>query len=207
MDNQVTQLMEDLEEEAVLALVKRQLEAGVNAPEIVSACQRGMVGVGEKFEQGTYYISDLMMAGEIFKRIGELLAPMMKGGAGPTIGKVVVGTVKDDIHNIGKDLVAGMLRSANMEVTDLGVDVPPERFVEAVKETGATVVSLSALLTVAFDSLKATVGAFEAAGLRDKVKIMIGGGPVDQSVCNFTGADKWGADAQSAVRMAKEWLS
>lgn len=207
MDNQVTKMMESLEEEALLALVRRQLEEGVNANEIISACQQGMIGVGERFERGTYYISDLMMAGEIFKQISELLEPMLTGGSGPTIGKVVAGTVKDDIHNIGKDLVVGMLKSANMEVTDLGVDVPPERFVKAVLETGATVVSLSALLTVAFDSLKATVKAFEDAGLRDKVKIMIGGGPVDQSVCNYTGADKWGADAQAAVRMAKEWLS
>lgn len=207
MDSQVTKLMEDLEENAVLALVKRQLEEGVNANDIISACQQGMIGVGEKFEKGAYYISDLMMAGEIFKQISELLEPMMKSGGGPTLGKVVAGTVKDDIHNIGKDLVVGMLRSANMAVTDLGVDVPPERFVAAVKETGATVVSLSALLTIAFDSIKATVGAFEDAGLRDKVKIMIGGGPVDQSVCNFTGADKWGGDAQAAVRIAKEWLS
>jgi methanogenic corrinoid protein MtbC1 len=207
MDNQVAKLMEDLEEDAVLASVKRQLEEGVNANEIISACQQGMIKVGKKFEQGTYYISDLMMAGEIFKQISELLEPMMKGGSGPTIGKVVAGTVKDDIHNIGKDLVVGMLKSANIEVIDLGVNVPPDQFVEAVKETGATVVSLSALLTVAFDSIKATVEAFVEADLRDKVKIMIGGGPVDQSVCNYTGADKWGADAQAAVRMAKEWLS
>ncbi|MBI5591630.1 MAG: cobalamin B12-binding domain-containing protein [Deltaproteobacteria bacterium] len=207
MDNQVIKLMEDLEEDAVLALVKQQLKEGVNANEIISASQQGMIGVGKKFEQGTYYISDLMMAGEIFKQISELLEPMMKGGSGPTIGKVVIGTVRDDIHNIGKDLVVGMLKSANMQVTDLGVNVPPERFVEAVRETGATVVGLSALLTVAFDSIKATVEAFAAAGLRDKVKIMIGGGPVDQSVCNYTGADQWGADAQAAVRMAKEWLS
>ena len=207
MENQVTKLMTDLEEEAVLALVKKQLDEGVDVSEILAACQEGMVGVGTLFEQGTYYISDLMMAGEIFKQISELIGPQMAGSAGTTAGKVVVGTVKDDIHDIGKDLVVGMLKSANMEVTDLGVDVPPERFVEAVKETGATVVSLSALLTVAFDSLKATVDAFEGAGLRDKVKIMIGGGPVDETVLKYTGADNWGADAQSAVRMAKEWVS
>ena len=165
------------------------------------------MGVGRKFEEGTYFISDLMMAGEIFKQINALVGPQVSGSAGSSIDKVVAGTVKDDIHDIGKDLVVGMLQSANIEVTDLGVDVPPERFVEAVRKTGATVVSLSALLTVAFDSLKATVDAFVAAGLRDKVKIMIGGGPVDGTVCKYTGADNWGGDAQAAVTLAKGWLS
>ena len=207
MENQITVLMADLEEHKVLELVKKQLEEGTDINEILAACQEGMVGVGKKFEEGTYFISDLMMAGEIFKQINTLAGPQVDGGPGSSIGKVVAGTVKDDIHDIGKDLVVGMLQSANIEVTDLGVDVPPERFVQAVKDTGATVVSLSALLTVAFDSLKATVDAFVAAGLRDKVKIMIGGGPVDGTVCKYTGADNWGGDAQAAVTLAKGWLS
>lgn len=207
MDNQVAGLMTELEEEEVLALVKKQIDDGVDVNEILAACQKGMVGVGKRFEEGKYYISDLMMAGEILKQIGELIGPSMGAGSGTSIGKVVVGTVKDDIHDIGKDLVVGMLKSANMEVIDLGVDVPPERFVEAVKETGATVVSLSALLTIAFDSIKATVDAFEAAGLRDKVKIMIGGGPIDETVRKYTGVDNWGADAQVAITLAKGWLS
>ena len=192
MENQIAVLMADLEEEKVLALVNKQLEEAKDINEILAACQEGMVGVGRKFEEGTYFISDLMMAGEIFKQINALVGPQVSGSAGSSIGKVVAGTVKDDIHDIGKDLVVGMLQSANIEVTDLGVDVPPERFVEAVRKTGATVVSLSALLTVAFDSLKATVDAFVAAGLRDKVKIMIGGGPVDGTVCKYTGGGQLG---------------
>ncbi len=207
MDNQVTALMTELEEDQVLKLVKKQIDDGVDVNEILAACQKGMIGVGKRFEDGKYYISDLMMAGEIFKQISELIAPLMTGENKSSAGKIVVGTVKDDIHDIGKDLVVGMLKSANFEVTDLGVDVPPQRFVEAVKETGATVVSLSALLTIAFDSIKATVSALEKAGLREKVKIMIGGGPVDETVCKYTGADNWGADAQAAVTLAKEWLS
>jgi len=206
MNNSVTALMTELQEEQVLALIKEQIGNGTNVNEILDACQEGMVGVGKKFEQGKYYISDLMMAGEIFKQISALLAPYMKGTEGNLLGQVIVGTVKDDIHDIGKDLVVGMLKSANIGVTDLGVDVPPERFVEAVKETGAKVVCLSALLTVAFDSIKATVDALADAGLRDKVKIIIGGGPVDETVCQYTGADNWGGDAQAAVSLAKEWL-
>lgn len=207
MDNQIASLMTNLEEEKVLALVKTRVDEGGDINDILSSCQEGMVGVGKRFEEGKYYISDLMMAGEIFKQIGEVIGPNMTAGNFVSAGKVIVGTVKDDVHDIGKDLVVGMLKSANMEVTDLGVDVPPEKFVEAVKETGATVISLSALLTVAFDSIKATVDALKEAGLRDKVKIMIGGGPVDETVRKYTGADSWGADAQAAVTIAKGWLS
>ena len=207
MDNQIASLMKDLEEEKVLALVKTKIDEGEDINDILASCQEGMVGVGKRFEESKYYISDLMMAGEIFKQISDVIGPKMTTGNSVSIGKVIVGTVKDDIHDIGKDLVVGMLKSANIEVTDLGVDVPPEKFVEAVKETGATVISLSALLTVAFDSIKATVDALKEAGLRDKVKIMIGGGPVDETVRKYTGADSWGADAQVAVTLAKGWLS
>lgn len=207
MENPITELLADLKEAEVLEQVRRQLDAGADPLKVLAACQAGMVEVGRKFENSTYYISDLMMAGEIFKQIGELLAPKLKGAGGPTGGKIVAGTVKGDIHDIGKDIVVGMLKSANFDVTDLGVDVPPERFVEAVKQSGAEVVSLSALLTIAFDSLKATVEAFEQADLRDRVKIMIGGGPVDEKVCRFAGADAWGSDAQAAVKLAKGWTS
>lgn len=207
MENPITALLSDLKEPEVLEQVHRQLDEGANPSEVLSACQAGMVEVGKKFENYTYYISDLMMAGEIFKQIGELLAPVLKGEGGPSGGKIVVGTVKGDIHDIGKDIVVGMLKSANFDVTDLGVDVPPERFVEAVRQSGASVVSLSALLTVAFDSVKATVEALKEADLRDRVKIMIGGGPVDEKVCRYAGADAWGPDAQAAVTLAKGWLS
>lgn len=207
MDEKIADLMAELEEEKVLSLVKKRMEEGVDANDILASCQEGMVGVGKRFEEGTYFISDLMMAGEIFKQISELIGPNMKAGTSVSAGKVVVGTVKGDIHDIGKDLVVGMLKSANMDVTDLGVDVPPEKFVEAVRETGATVVSLSALLTVAFDSIKATVDALGEAGLRETVKIMIGGGPVDETVRKYSGADSWGADAHAAVTIAKGWLS
>ena len=207
MDDQLAGLVMDLEEDKALAMVKSKVEQGDDIHDILASCQEGMVGVGKRFEAGKYYISDLMMAGEIFKQVGEIIKPYTKTDSSGSAGKVVVGTVKDDIHDIGKDLVVGMLKSADMDVTDLGVDVPPEKFVEAVKETGATVVSLSALLTVAFDSIKATVDAFNEAGLRNKVKIMIGGGPVDETVRKYTGADSWGADAQAAVILAKGWLS
>lgn len=206
MAKSLTELMGDLEETAALATVRQQLKDGRAPLEILKDCQAGMVKVGEKFEKGQYFISDLMMSGEIFKQIGEVLAPEMKGASGSPDGKVIIGTVAGDIHDIGKDLVVGMLRSANYDVTDLGVDVPAEKFVRAVKETGATVVGLSCLLTTAFDSMKETIKALDEAGLRSKVKVMIGGGPVDKKACSYAGADAWGTDANAAVTLCKEWI-
>ena len=121
-------------------------------------------------------------------------------------GKVVIGTVEGDIHDIGKDIVVTMLKAANYDVHDLGVDVPPQRFVDALKETGAPVVGLSALLTTAFDSMKETVSALNAAGLRSRVKVMIGGGPVMEDTVNYTGADARGRDAQAAVTLCNQWI-
>ncbi len=207
MDNTLIEKIGDLREEEILEIVKKELEAGTEALKILKASQKGLELVGEKYSEGTYYISDLMMAGEIFKRVSALLAPHLEGGSVATGGKVVIGTVKDDIHDIGKDLVVGMIRSAGFDVTDLGVDVPAERFVKAVKETGATVVGLSGLLTIAFDSMRDTIKALEDADLRSNLKIMIGGGPVNEEVCKYTGADAWGNNTQVAVNLCKEWIS
>lgn len=205
MKSDVEQLLAELKEQEALEAVKGELEAGTDPNEMLDACQRGMVAVGERFEGGDYFISDLMMAGEIFKQISEILAPHLRVSEGPKEGKVVFGTVQGDIHDIGKDLVIGLLRAANFEVTDLGVDVAPERFVAALRETGAPILGLSGLLTVAFDAMKATVNAVQAAGLRDRVKIMVGGAPVDDRVCQYAGADIAGGDAQNAVKICRKW--
>jgi len=165
-----------------------------------------MVSVGKRFEAGEYWVSDLMMAGEIFKQVSVLLSSRLKTDAICKRGKVVIGTVKGDIHDIGKDIVVSLLKAANYDVRDLGVDVPPQKVVEAVKETGATVVGLSGLLTVAFDSMKETVAALAAAGLRPRVKVMVGGGSVSEKVQHYTGADAWGTDAQSAVSLCNQWI-
>ena len=202
----IKQALADLDEDLALRLVKEALDAGVPALDILKACQAGMLEVGSRFECQDYFVSDLMMSGEIFKQIGALLEPTLKAGSAPSSGNVVFGTVKGDIHDIGKDIVVNMLKSANMEVIDLGVDVAPERFVEALKQSGATILGMSGLLTLAFDSMKATVAALSAAGMRSEIRVMIGGGPVDANVCKVVGADDWGADAQKAVRLANDWL-
>ena len=126
--------------------------------------------------------------------------------ARPSAGTVVIGTVAGDIHDIGKDLVVGLLEANNYKVVDLGVDQAKEVFVQKVKESNAPVVALSGLLTIAFDAMKDTISALSDAGLRDKVKVMIGGGTVSQSVCEYTGADGWGDNAQAAVKLCKQWM-
>lgn len=206
MDDRLTLALADLEEEAALEIVQEKLSAGEEPNAIMDSCRAGMVEVGKRYESCDYFVSDLMMAGEILKQVTAKLAPHMKGNGSEPRGKVVVGTVQGDIHDVGKDIVVAMLKSNNYEVTDLGVDVPSARFVEALQETGASVLALSGLLTVAFDGMKATVQAVESAGLRNRVRVMIGGGPVTEKVREYTGADAWGADAQAAVNLANGWV-
>jgi methanogenic corrinoid protein MtbC1 len=206
MEKAISQKLADLEEQAFLDLLRQELDAGADPMAVLEECRAGMVLVGKRFEENTYFISDLMMAGELFKQATNVLAPKMQLSGDAGRGKVVVGTVKGDIHDIGKDLVVGMLKAANFDVHDLGVDVPPDKFVDVLKETKARVLGLSALLTTAFESMKDTVDAIKKAGIRSGVKIMIGGGPVNQEVVEYSGADDWGADAQEAVTLCNRFV-
>jgi methanogenic corrinoid protein MtbC1 len=209
MAGKLAQLLSDLKEPEALAYVDKALGEGTAAEELLEETKEGMNIVGERFSKGEYFIPDLVFSGEILKGVVQKLEPKLKAGAGKEakrLGKVVVGTVAGDIHDIGKDLVVFMLDVNGFEVTDLGIDVPVQKFVDAVKETGSTVVGLSGFLTLAFDSMKETVDAIAKAGLRDKVKIMIGGGQIDDHVKDFTGADAFGKDAMEAVTLAKGWI-
>ncbi len=201
----ITNALADLNEDQVLQLVQKALQEGIAPADVLKACQEGMNQVGARFECKDYFVSDLIMSGEIFKQVGAILEPHLKVGGTAYLGKVAVGTVKGDIHDIGKDIVVNMLKSAGFEVIDLGVDVPATRIVDALKESGAPVLAMSGLLTLAFDSMKETIELLKKEGMRDKVKVMVGGAPVDASVCRAVGADDWGADAQAAVRLAKQW--
>lgn len=206
MDNPISRLLADLDEEGVLNSVRQALAEGADPLTVLEACRAGMLLVGKRYETNEYFVSDLMLAGEIFKQVAELLQPVLKADASPSKGHVVIGTVQGDIHDIGKDLVVSMIKANGYTVHDLGVDVPPEKFVAAVQATGATVLGLSALLTVGYDAIKATVAAISAAGLRAQVRIMIGGGPINDEVQTYTGADAWGRDAQAAVALCEQWL-
>ena len=206
MSESLTQALSDLEEENVLKLVQERLAAGEDPLTLMADCREGMAQVGKRYEANEYYVSDLIMAGEVFKQAMGLISAKFKMDGGPQRGTVVIGTVKGDIHDIGKDIVVTLLRAGNFNVVDVGVDVPPDRFVEAIKQSGATVVGLSGLLTISFDAMKDTIGALSAAGLRTQVKVMIGGGPVTQQVCDYVGADARGADAQAAVTLCNGWF-
>jgi 5-methyltetrahydrofolate--homocysteine methyltransferase len=163
--------------------------------------------VGKRFSDCEYFIPDLVYSGEILKEITDMVKPKLtKAAELKRLGKVVVGTVAGDIHDIGKDIVVFMLDVNGFEVLDLGIDVPAQKFVDAIKNTGSRVVGLSGFLTLAFQSMKDTVETIKEAGLREGVKIMIGGGQIDDQVRSFTGADAYGKDAMEAVKLTKGWI-
>ncbi len=196
----------ELEEQQVEALVSQQLAAGVPPLTILDEMHRGMSEIGERFGAGTYFLTDMIMGAEIFRKAMEQIEPRLTGESGDKSGNVVFATVKGDIHDIGKNIVVAMLRGAGFRVHDLGVDVPPERIVEKLKETGAPLLGLSGLITTAFDSMKDTVEALTQAGLRDRVKVMIGGGLVNEEVRVYSGADAWGKDVNQAVVLCRKFM-
>jgi methanogenic corrinoid protein MtbC1 len=196
----------EMREGDALRLTGELLDGGTAPMEILDACRGALGVIGEQFEKGEAFLPELMLAGEMMTAISAIIKPRMaEESMVEKLGKVVVGTVKGDIHDIGKDIVVFMLDLNGFEVTDLGVDVPPAKFVKAVQETGATIVGLSGFLTLAYDPMKYTVQALKDAGLGD-VKIMIGGGQVDENIRQYTGADAYGRDAMAAVALAKGWV-
>lgn len=205
----LAQLLSDLKEDEAKKYVKEALEKGTDPTKLLEEAKEGMSIVGQRFSSGEYFIPDLLYSGEIMKELVALLEPKLKevrGTEAKKLGKVIIATVEGDIHDIGKNLVVFMLEIGGFEVYDLGIDVPVQTIVDKVKETDAPVVGLSGFLTLAYDSMKKTVEALEAAGLRDKVKVMIGGGQIDEHVKEYTGADAFGLDAMDAVKLATQWI-
>ena len=205
MGNELTNAIAELQKDEALRLTQGKLESNEDPQTILEEGRIGMEIIGKRFADGEYFLPELIYSGEIFKQVSELVKPKLKEGvASKTLGKVIIGTVAGDIHDIGKDIVVFMLDVSGFEVLDLGVDVPSETFVEKIKETGAPIVGLSGFLTLAFESMKETVDAIKEAGLRDKVKIMIGGGQIDESIRDYAGADAYGKDAMTAVSLSNE---
>ncbi len=199
----------EMREEEALALAKEALEAGTDPLKVVEQSRKAVEEVGDRYEKGQYFLPELMMTGQIMTQLAELTKDKIsteQSGMDKKRGKVLIGTVKGDIHDIGKNIVTFMLDTNGFEVKDLGVDVSPKDFVTAVEEFQPQIVGLSALLTLAFDPMKETVEAFGKAGLRDKLKIMVGGAPVNDQIREYTGADAWGKDAVEAVSLAKKWV-
>jgi len=198
----------ELEEEKALKIARERLEAGEDPLKILDDLKVAAEKVGEKYEKGEFFVADLVMAGEIMKGVSELVRPKLKelGKAREPVGKLVIGTVEGDIHDIGKNIAVTMAEAAGFEVSDLGVDVPPQKFVEAIKQHNPEVVGMSGLLTLAIESMKKTVDAIKEAGLRDKVKIIIGGGRVDEYAKEYLGADAWTNDAAKGIRIMLGWV-
>ncbi len=204
----IAEALADLEEERAAELVKGKIEAGTDPMSILDECRQGMDIVGERYRAGDYFLSELIVSGEIFKDSMKLLEPHLKAhaDAGPLTG-IVIGTVKGDIHNIGKDIVAVLLKGAGFEVHDLGIDVAPQAFVDKLKETGAQILAMSGLLTPSFDSMKETVEAVKEAGLRDRTKVVIGGGVVTDLVQRHTGADAFTDDGLEGVDICRRFAA
>ena len=189
-------------------LVKRALEDGVEVSSILNdGLIAGMQVVGEKFKKDEFYVPEVLIAARAMHKGMNVLKPYLERSGVKPIAKYVIGTVRGDLHDIGKNLVAMMLRGAGFEVIDLGVDVPPEKFVEAVRNEGAPLLGLSALLTTTMPSMKETIEALKRAGIRDKVKVMVGGAPLTQEYADEIGADGYAPDAASAIDKAKELLN
>jgi methanogenic corrinoid protein MtbC1 len=206
MAENLVNALADLKEQEAIKIVKDRLGTGEDPLKILGDARKGMEIVGNRFASSEYFIPDLVYSGEILKAVTEMVKPKLTTtGESKKLGKIVFGTVAGDIHDIGKDIVVFMLDVSGFEVHDLGVDVPVQKFVDKIKETGAPIVGLSGFLTLAFDSMKETVEAMKAAGLRNRVKVMIGGGQITEEVKSYTGADAYGKDAMAGVTLAKKW--
>ena len=206
MFEELTTAMAELEEEDVYRIVKELYSAGNDAPDILIALQKGMEEVGRRFEANEYFLSELIISGDIFKDAADLLGDAFNDDS-KKIATIVIGTVAGDIHNVGKDIAISMLSCNGFKIIDLGIDVPAEQFIEAIKEHKPAVVGLSCLLTSCFDSMKSIIDAIVAAGLRDSAKIIIGGGVVAKNVSDYVGADAFTVNAQEAVGIVKELIA
>ena len=202
----LAELLGDLDEEAVLEAIDEVVAANGDGLAAVAELQKGMDKVGELFENGEYFVGDLIFAGEILTEAIGKLRPILSAGTGDKMGSIVLGTVHGDLHDIGKNIFKNMVEIAGFEVYDLGIDQSPEAFVEKIKEVKPIIVGMSGVLTLALDSMKDTVDAIKAAGLRDNVKIIIGGNPVTKEACEQIGADAFTTNAAEGVKICKAWV-
>src|SRR5512136_1943159 len=203
--NPLVEAITEMREEDAVRLAQEELRTGTPPVEVLDHCRDAMAIIGQRFEAGDCFVPQFILAGEILRQISDVVKPQLTQAADvKKIGKVVIGTVEGDIHDIGKDIVTFMLDVNGFDVKDLGVDVPAAKFIEAVKDLKPQVVGLSGFLTLAYDPMKNTVQAMRDAGFTGK--IMIGGGQIDEQIRQYTGADGYGKDAMAAVSLAKGWI-
>ncbi|MBQ7228509.1 MAG: cobalamin-dependent protein [Clostridia bacterium] len=209
MDKQaIIDAMADLEEDELYDYMNEIMDNdGEGVQEALEACQEGMKIVGDRFEEGEYFVGDLIYAGEILTEATNIIKPALTGDGQEKFGKMILCTVKNDLHDIGKNIVRAMLEAGGFEVVDLGIDVDPQTIVDTAKNEGIKIIALSGVLTLAVDSMKDTIEAFKAAGMRDDVKIIVGGAPVTETVCASVGADEWALSPQKTVSVCQGWAS
>jgi 5-methyltetrahydrofolate--homocysteine methyltransferase len=198
-----------IDENATIQAIDAMISANVNTVQIIKYCSKAMDILGQQFQSKEIFLAELIMAGELLKNIMAKLGfseKSQQNNDNNNLGTIVLGTVQGDIHDIGKNIVKSFLQSANFRVIDLGVDVAPEKFIDAINTYNAPIVALSGLLTLVYDSMKKTIEAINQAGLRDQVKIMIGGGQIDQTICDYAQADGYGVDAITAQTLARKWM-
>jgi methylmalonyl-CoA mutase cobalamin-binding domain/chain len=201
----LTELVIELEVDDIADAVKEALNEGKTAMSILDALTKGMDKVGELYEKKEYYLTELVLAGETMKEAFKILKPKLKvEGEGQEKAKVIIGTVKGDNHDIGKNILGSLLLSAGFEVIDIGMDCPEEKIIKAIKETGAKIIGLSSLLTMTVEEIKNVHEALKKAGLREKVKIIVGGAPLNMELAKRLGADDFADDAVEGVRRIKE---
>jgi 5-methyltetrahydrofolate--homocysteine methyltransferase len=205
----LVELIAEMEEEDALVLAQEMLDGGVDPLVVLDLCRQAMDIVGKRFEQGEYFLPELILAGEVLDQIGAMTKPLIQqspDSPSRKLGRVLIGTVHGDLHDIGKNIVTFMLDINGFEVKDIGIDVPVARFIDEIKAFQPNVVCLSGFLTLAFDSMKETIEAIEAAGMRDKLKIQIGGGQIDETIRAYTGADAFGLNAVDAVTYSRKCM-
>jgi len=205
--NAVAEMMED----DAMALTKKYVEEGVPALQIIDAYKEALSIIGKRFEECTYFVPELILAGEMMKAASEIIKPLMKDGESNAqtqrIGKFLLGTVEGDIHDIGKDMVHMLMDINGFEVRDLGVDVPAQRFWDEYKEFQPDIIGMSGLLTLAYESMKQVADGLNEMGVRDKVKVIIGGGQMDEQACKYVGADAFVTDAVAGINICKGWVA
>jgi 5-methyltetrahydrofolate--homocysteine methyltransferase len=207
MSEELIKAITEMREEDALKITAQMLDAGTSPLDVLEASRKALDAIGKRFEEGTYFLPELMLAGEMMTQITESIKPKLAEMPDrKRHGKVLIGTVEGDIHDIGKNIVSFMLDVNGFEVLDLGVNVPPQKFVDAIQEFQPQIIALSGFLTLSFDAMKNTVTAIESAGLRKKIKIMIGGGQINEEVKEYAGADGYGKDAVAGISLAKKWV-
>ena len=206
---QLTVFFSELDEDEVTNFIDNLIEENATEEDAIAtidALKDGMDEVGDLFESGEYFVGDLIYAGEILTDAIERLKPILSTNVNEKVGKIVLGTAHGDLHDIGKNIFKNMIEIAGFEVYDLGIDVAPEAFVEKVKEVQPQIIGISGVLTLALDNMKKTVEALTEAGLRDSIKVIIGGNPVTKESCDIVGADAFTTNASEGVKICKAWL-